>query len=228
MAKKKVAAKHKTSKEGTGEGNRKEVVAEQTGPDPAKPAGITYQTLDKDPTHRADFTFTWSAGDCFNATCTQKHVTISDPADWESQNIVRVSVSDIGLSGMRFHKKVARQFVALFKAVSGTVIKPLTNSGTCVARTITNNEKKLSNHALGTAIDINAAENPYNGTQAKRGAAGSVAEIADKCADFGIYWGGWYSSKKDPMHFEAVKVLDEEALKAACTTHGVDYESTKV
>ena len=226
--KKKVAAKHKTAKEGTGEGKRKEVKAEPAAPDPPKPAGISYKSLNNDATHSADFTYTWAAGGCFNSSCTQKHVTISKPADWVATNIVTVSISEVGLSGLRFHKSVAPQFIALFKAVASKVIKPLSNSGTFVARTLTNHDDRLSNHALGSAIDLNGADNPYNGEQAKRGKAGSVAEIADACADFGIYWGGWYTKRKDPMHFEAVKVMDETSLKAACKTHGVDYATIKI
>lgn len=226
--KKNVVATHKTSQEGTGEGARKTVTQEPPVPDPPKPAGISYSSLDNDATHGASFTFTWAAGDCFNSSCTQKHITISDPSDWVSQNIVTVSVSELGLSGLRFHRLIARQFVAMFKAASANAIRPITNAGTCVQRTITNNESRLSNHALGTAIDLNSAENPYNGTQAARGTAGSVAEIADVCADFGIYWGGWYSGRKDPMHFEAVRIMDDTALQAACTTHGVDFASTAI
>ena len=219
--KKKVVAKHKTSKEGTGAAKRKVVKTPPPEPDPPKPAGISYRTLDKDPTHGSEFSFTWTAGTCFNSTCTQKNVSISKPSDWVSKNIVTVSVPELGLSGLKFHKLVAPQFVALFKAAASKAIKPVKNSGTCVLRTLTNHENKLSNHAIGTAIDLNGAENPYNAQQAKRGTKGSVAEIADLCADFGIYWGGWYSKHKDAMHFEAVQVLDDAALTAVCKKHGV-------
>lgn len=67
----------------------------------------------------------------------------------------------------------------------------------------------LSNHASGTAIDLNATEHPL-------GASGtfSSAEVAairkrltryDGC----IRWGGDYASRKDEMHFEINRPLGE-------------------
>lgn len=60
---------------------------------------------------------------------------------------------------------------------------------------------KLSNHALGRAIDINPKTNPDTG----RGGAlitdmpTGVGRMSDQ---FGLRWGGEYRSKKDAMHFE--------------------------
>ena len=58
----------------------------------------------------------------------------------------------------------------------------------------------LSNHASGTAIDINAPKHPLGA----RGTvpADRVAAIRAKAASLGLRWGGDYSSRPDEMHFE--------------------------
>ncbi len=80
-------------------------------------------------------------------------------------------------------------------------------------RTITNS-KKLSNHALGLAIDINPVQNPYikkgkilpaNG-RIKRTKAKGVILKNDECYHIfikrGWKWGGNWKSLKDYQHFE--------------------------
>lgn len=83
------------------------------------------------------------------------------------------------------------------------------------------NSKKLSRHALGTAVDINPLYNPFvhtvNGTVAVEPAAGGV--YADRTADFpykiepddlcvrlfkahGFTWGGNWNHSKDWQHFQ--------------------------
>lgn len=57
---------------------------------------------------------------------------------------------------------------------------------------------KLSKHALGMAIDINADENP-NQRDLKTDLPKDIAETAAK---YGLVWGGKFRGMKDPMHFE--------------------------
>ena len=58
----------------------------------------------------------------------------------------------------------------------------------------------LSNHASGTAIDLNAtqhplgAENTFTDEQART--------IRRLCRKYGLRWGGDYRNRKDEMHFE--------------------------
>ena len=58
----------------------------------------------------------------------------------------------------------------------------------------------LSNHASGTAIDLNAtqhplgAENTFTDEQARN--------IRRLCRKYGLRWGGDYRNRKDEMHFE--------------------------
>jgi hypothetical protein len=205
-------------------GRRKKAARPPVVVDPAKPANAVYRSLDKDPVYAAEFTYAWTAGGCFNAACTQRHATITSPVDWVDKNIVSVKVAAIPKLGtMKFHKRIAPQFEAFFKAgaAKGLAGHIINNAGTFVARTITKNAARLSNHALGTAIDLSSEQNGYGAPPAARGAKGSLCEFADFCTDFGLYWGGWYSRSKDAMHFEAVKVLSAAELAAACTKHGV-------
>lgn len=60
----------------------------------------------------------------------------------------------------------------------------------------------LSNHASGTAIDLNAPKHPL-------GVAGTVPfakrkAISQKAASLGLRWGGDYTGRKDEMHFEVI------------------------
>ena len=69
--------------------------------------------------------------------------------------------------------------------------------------------EKLSNHASGTAIDLNAPKHPL-------GAVGTfpaekVPMIRALAKKYGLRWGGDYVNRKDEMHFE----VDITPVKAA-------------
>lgn len=64
---------------------------------------------------------------------------------------------------------------------------------------------RMSNHASGTAIDLNAPKHAL-------GKVGTVpankrAAISQKAASLGLRWGGDYTGRKDEMHFEVVVSL---------------------
>lgn len=73
---------------------------------------------------------------------------------------------------------------------------------------------KPSNHSWGTAVDINAPSNPYASAEwHRRNARGTkpfglqiVCNIPEKIVKLwegqGFRWGGRYTTKPDPMHFE--------------------------
>lgn len=226
---------HKTTVRGTGHPNRKHVKPPPPTPaDPPKPSTIEYAPLNRDLKHGASFAYEWSAGGWFNQRARTRRVVITRPSDWVAANIVPLETPDIPLlTSAKFHRLVAPQFRALFKAaaVRGLASRILSQVGGLTLRTITGNSATLSNHALGTAIDINSGSldgkrvwNPYGGPAAQRGAEGSNCELADLCADFGIYWGGWYSKHRDPMHFEAVRVLEDDELRSVCSAYDVDWD----
>ncbi len=68
----------------------------------------------------------------------------------------------------------------------------------------------LSNHASGTAIDLNATKHPL-------GASGTFTKaqertIRELCAYYGLRWGGDYQVRKDEMHVE-VNISPEKAKR---------------
>ena len=69
---------------------------------------------------------------------------------------------------------------------------------------------RLSCHASGTAIDLNATQHPL-------GAIGTfpadkVPMIRALAKKYGLAWGGDYRNRKDEMHFE-INVNAEKAAK---------------
>jgi hypothetical protein len=68
-----------------------------------------------------------------------------------------------------------------------------------------NGTDTFSNHASGTALDLNAPDHPVGpaGTFTDRQVA-RIRRILDDC-DGVVRWGGDYSGDKDEMHFEIVK-----------------------
>jgi hypothetical protein len=73
----------------------------------------------------------------------------------------------------------------------------------------------ISNHASGTAIDLNAEHHPmgrsgtFNRTQVE-----AIRRILNNCEGV-VRWGGDYSSRKDEMHFEIVGNAQAVARVAA-------------
>ena len=61
----------------------------------------------------------------------------------------------------------------------------------------------LSNHASGTAIDLNAIRHPLGKANTFTG----VQEIAlnQLVKKYGLRWGGNYKDRKDEMHFEIIE-----------------------
>ena len=131
---------------------------------------------------------------------------------WESENIVMVPLpllSKLGIaSRAQFHKKVAKQLSGLFdawdKAGYGQHIKQW--GGTYCPRLIRGGTS-LSNHAFGTAFDINVPWNPLGHDPAPLGAKGSVLPLIALANEFGFFWGGHYKGRLDGMHFEIGRIL---------------------
>ena len=60
----------------------------------------------------------------------------------------------------------------------------------------------LSNHAFGTAFDINVPFNPLGARPALIGKQGSVRELVPIANEHGFFWGGHFGKRPDGMHFE--------------------------
>jgi hypothetical protein len=130
---------------------------------------------------------------------------------WEAENIVRVAVPQLaGVQGApsdggaRFHKKGVAQLLALWQAWEEAHLldRILTWDGAFVPRFVRGRTDLLSNHAFGTAFDINAADNPRGTRPPLVGRKGCVRELVALAHAHGFYWGGHFTGKPDGMHFE--------------------------
>lgn len=146
--------------------------------------------------------------------------------DWVARNIVRLHVPqlDKGLfaAGRHYvrreqgtincHRLAAPSFLKLFKRweEAGLIDRVLTCAGAFNARlkrgATSPKRVNLSNHSWGSAIDLNAGQNPLGSVPVGLGARGCVRELVGIANELGFYWGGHFSSRPDGMHFELAQI----------------------
>jgi hypothetical protein len=129
---------------------------------------------------------------------------------WLEENIVVATIPQLGHvrgappSGRaQFHRLVAPRVVELFArwqqaGLDGLV---LTYGGSFAPRFIRGSRSVLSQHAYGSAFDINVEWNPLGAVPRLRGSKGSVRELVPIANELGFYWGGHFA-RRDGMHFE--------------------------
>lgn len=121
-------------------------------------------------------------------------------------------------AGKKFSFKVARQAAAKILAMIDfwdKNIEPVTQLGVYNYREIRGKEGtgKLSNHASGTAVDINWDKHPLGATGTVT--ADQALRITQTAAGLGMRWGGNYLGRKDEMHTEVVTGAEAAASAAA-------------
>lgn len=137
--------------------------------------------------------------------------------DWERDNIDTVHLPQLeGIpvfgtpsSGrMRFHRLAIPQIRALWAAweQAGLLDRVLTYEGSYNPRFVRGSDSTLSNHAFGTAFDINARWNRLGAVPALAGREGSVRELVGIANEHGFYWGGHFRGRPDGMHFEVAEL----------------------
>jgi len=121
----------------------------------------------------------------------------------------------------RLNKKVERQYKMLWHAweKQGLLDQIHSWGGGYAARKVTGSYIFLSNHAYGTAFDINTRENSFNREPAKRGEEGSVYDLVSIAHEHGFYWGGHFCTL-DGMHFEASLILSDDEISKLNTKYG--------
>jgi hypothetical protein len=137
-----------------------------------------------------------------------ERIVITD--GWGRTNLVRVSVPQLVKGKLRkspqlwVHREIADAFVALWAAWEqhGLLNRVRSFHGTYVARLVRGGST-LSNHAFGTAFDINARDNRLGTIPALVGERGSVRELVPLANAHGFFWGGHFTRRLDGMHFEA-------------------------
>lgn len=135
--------------------------------------------------------------------------------NWEKNNIISVTIPQLKNippyypTTVRFHKLAAPQLIALWARweKEGLLRLVLTYLGSFNPRFI-RNSKVLSNHAFGSAFDINADWNKQGNVGALVGEKGSVRELVPIANEMGFYWGGHFPGRSvDAQHFEVGKIL---------------------
>ena len=135
---------------------------------------------------------------------------------WDKNNITTIVVpqlrnvpGSLKSGSIQVKGKIANQTAALFYAweSAGLMGNVLSWGGSWVPRFIRGSRTSLSNHAWGTAFDINAQWNGLGVKPAATGSKGSVRELVDIAVQHGFYWGGWFPGRPDGMHFEVYKII---------------------
>jgi hypothetical protein len=105
---------------------------------------------------------------------------------------------------MQFHRLAADQLIGLWQdwEQAGLLDRILSFDGAFVPRFIRGSTKTLSNHAFGSAFDINASLNGLGVRPPLFGQRGSVRELVPIAHKWGFYWGGHFNTRPDGMHFE--------------------------
>jgi hypothetical protein len=105
------------------------------------------------------------------------------------------------------HRLVVEQVRGLFTAWDGAglVDRILTRKGSFAPRLVRGSRAIVSNHAWGTAFDINYPWNRLGTVPARPGETGSVRELVPIAHEHGFYWGGHFS-RCDGMHFEVARL----------------------
>jgi hypothetical protein len=133
--------------------------------------------------------------------------------NFATENIIAVDIPQLkkipqgATSTIYFHRKGAEQLRGFFDAIEQKGLLPLLLSygGSYVPRLIRGSKTTLSNHAYGTAFDLNMQWNSLNTDPAPLGALGSVRELVPLAYQYGFYWGGHFK-RKDGMHFELAQI----------------------
>lgn len=134
--------------------------------------------------------------------------------NWVQQNIVTVTIPQLkpktGSDKMQFHRLAAGQLIQLWKDWQSANLLHLflTYQGSYVARFVRGRAAQgiLSNHAFGSAFDINYDWNKLGTLPALVGQKGCVRELISIANENGFYWGGHFD-RLDGMHFEVAKIL---------------------
>lgn len=129
---------------------------------------------------------------------------------WADKHIVMANVAGLYAIGKcrkaavpchrAFQPAVERFFAEAHKA---GMLRRLVVSydGLWVPRFIRGSRKTLSNHAWGTAFDLNADANALGHEPAAWGQPGCLYEFVALAHECGMWWGGHFS-RRDGMHFE--------------------------
>ena len=133
--------------------------------------------------------------------------------NWQKDNIIEVPVPQISnfrhSGAITFHKKAAFQLQKLWQdwEIANLLDRVIAWGGSYNPRFVRGSTTTLSNHAFGSAFDINVQWNLRGQVPALIGQTGCVRELVQIANQNGFFWGGHYSGTKDGMHFEIAKII---------------------
>lgn len=134
-------------------------------------------------------------------------------ADPEEINIKQFAVAgtDIKLRCAAECGKLLAAFAAEFHATVEPIDVGTLDDWGYAYRPVRGQTTGLSNHASGTAIDINASKHPL----AKAHTFTPVQEVTLQALvkKYGLRWGGNYKERKDDMHFEVIETPAQVKLR---------------
>jgi hypothetical protein len=148
--------------------------------------------------------------------------------DFVAQHIVSIRIPQLaGMPGasasgrVQAHKSIAPQLAALWRAWESQGIAGLIKGfGGLWNLRLVRGGAELSNHAWGTAFDVNVSANYLSHLPAFPGENGCLFKHVPIAQDYGFGWGGHYAGRLDGMHFEARRILSSEEITAADARHG--------
>lgn len=125
-----------------------------------------------------------------------------DAPNFRRDNIVRLEVAGVTLP---VHRAVAPLFKAFITELCSSRygnyrLNNVTDDWGYANRDVRGRPGVKSNHSWGLAVDLNATTNPM--TDDGRCHTDLPSGISALAAKYGLRWGGDYSGRKDPMHFE--------------------------
>jgi hypothetical protein len=133
--------------------------------------------------------------------------------NWAGQHIRLAKLPAVGgvvPKQVEFHKLAVPQFENLWREwhQAGLLRHVISWDGSYVPRFIRGSKTQLSNHAFGTAFDINCNFNRLGTIPARMRQKGCVRELVELANQNGFFWGGHFGGKRiDGMHFEVAKLL---------------------
>ena len=143
--------------------------------------------------------------------------------DGWTKNIIQVPIPQLrgivgspGSCSVPFHTLAAKQLQDLWAdwEFQGLLPLVLTWAGSWVPRFVRGSTVYLSNHAFGSAFDINPAMNKLGTCPALVGELGSTRKLVATANAHGFYWGGHFGNLDgstkfrgvDGMHFEIAEI----------------------
>ncbi|HHX40470.1 MAG TPA: hypothetical protein GX715_10935 [Armatimonadetes bacterium] len=138
---------------------------------------------------------------------------------WAARNLVTVRVPQlVGVAtydgrcngDVPWYAPAAGQLRAAFAEIERRGLKTHLRfwGGSYCPRLVRGSTRMLSNHAVGTALDLNPQWNPLGGPAST--GTGMVLPLVPVFREFGFLWGGDYQRRKDPMHFEIARLVKAE------------------